>query len=130
MKALVLLFALFLVALTPLHAAEGIIGGQATAHTDVLTWTASTTPGVVYSVYRAAGACSTSSSFVSIGSGVNAVTYTDATPLVGVQCYYVTATITVNGVAAESIPSNKISLTSLVLPQQPQPPTGLAGTAN
>jgi hypothetical protein len=107
----------------PLHAAEGILGGQTTTHSDVLTWTASTTTGVTYNVYRAPGTCSTSSIFASLATGVSPVTYTDASPLVGVQCYYVTAAV--NGV--ESVPSNKISVTSLVLPQ---PPTGLAGTAN
>jgi hypothetical protein len=124
MKTLALFLILFLVALTPLHAAEGILGGQATTHSDVLTWTPYTVTGATINVYRAAGACSTSSTFVKIANGVSpAGTYTDASPLVGIQCYAITATA--NGV--ESPQSNQISLTSLVsLPA----PTGLAGTAN
>jgi hypothetical protein len=125
MKPLALLLALFMVALTPLHAAEGILAGQATAHTDVLTWTASPTPNTTVNVYRAAGSCASNpTSFTQIATGVAAGgPYTDASPLVGTQCYYVTATLN----AVESAPSNKVSVTSLV---SLQPPTGLAGTSN
>ena len=125
MKALKALAVALVLALTaPLHAADGILGGQATAHTDVLTWTPYTVTGATINVYRAAGACSTSSTFTKIASGVSpAGTYTDASPLVGIQCYAITASA--NGV--ESAQSNQVSLTSLV---SLQPPTGLAATAN
>jgi hypothetical protein len=114
-KAFVLLLAAFLAA--PLMAQ--------TAHTDVLTWTASVTNGTTINVYRAAGSCASNpTAFVQIATGVVAGgPYTDASPLVGVQCYYVTAAL--GGV--ESIASNKVTLTSTV---PLQPPTGLAGTAN
>lgn len=93
-------------------------------HTDSLSWGASSTSGVTYNVYRAAGLCTTNpTAFVQIGNGVATLAYVDATPLVGGQCYYVTAAL--NGV--ESVPSNKVGLTSTVLVQ---PPTGLAATAN
>jgi hypothetical protein len=118
--------ALFLVALLPLtaHAADGILGGQTTTHTDVLTWTPYTVSGATINVYRAAGTCSASSAFTKIANGVSpAGTYTDASPLVGTQCYYITASV--NGV--ESPQSNQISLTSLVSLPAPQ---GLAGTSN
>jgi hypothetical protein len=96
-----------------------------TAHTDVLTWTASPTNGTTINVYRATGSCASNpTAFVQIATGVVAGgPYTDVSPLVGVQCYYVTAAL--GGV--ESVPSNKITLTSTV---PLQPPTGLAGTAN
>lgn len=112
-----------LAALALLALAAFPLGAQ-TAHTDTLTWAASVTPSVTYNVYRAAGLCTTNpTAFVQIGNSVNALTYVDATPLVGGQCYYVTAAL--NGV--ESVASNKVSLTSTVLVQ---PPTGLAATAN
>ena len=115
-KALALLLAAFLVA--PAVA-------QTTAHTDVLTWTASTTNGTTVNIYRAAGSCSSNpSAFVQIATGIApGGPYTDASPLVGAQCYYVTA----NFGGVESAPSNKVTLTSTV---PLQPPTGLAGTPN
>lgn len=97
----------------------GVLRAQAAPHSVTLNWTASSDGGVV-TVYRAAGACSTSSVFASITTGVAANTFTDSTVSVGAFCYQVTTVV--NGV--ESLPSNQV--TARVLPQAP---TALTVTA-
>jgi hypothetical protein len=88
----------------------------APTHQVVLNWTASVDGGVV-TVYRAAGACSASSVFTAITTGVAANTFTDSTVTVGSFCYQVTTVV--NG--SESLPSNQITARIL-----PSPPTALA----
>lgn len=90
---------------------------KAAPHSVVLTWTASVDGGAV-TVYRATGACSVSSVFASITTGIAANTYTDGTVGIGAFCYQVTTIV--NG--RESAPSNQI--TAVVLPS---PPTSLNG---
>lgn len=85
---------------------------QAAPHSVALSWTASTDGGVV-TVYRASGACSTSSVFASITTGVATNTFTDSTVTVGSFCYQVTTVV--NGL--ESQPSNQV--TARILPQAP-----------
>lgn len=125
------LFALLLLASTPLFAAPpaapvagGFLAASGAPGTNDLTWTASITPNTTANVYRAPGTCASSGTFVKIASGLPAGgPYNDATPLVGAQCYVVTATA--NGV--ESAHSNAIDLTSTVsLPA----PSQLSGHAN
>jgi glycerol-3-phosphate acyltransferase PlsY len=100
-----------------------MLGGQPAGHSDVLTFT-NPTAGSTTNVYRSTGTCASGGAFTKIATGVTSLTtYTDASPLVGQQCYYVTASF--NGV--ESSPSNKIDVTSLVLLPAP---TGLVGSAN
>ena len=105
MKKIILFAILFFTWITPASA----------AHNVVLTWTASPDGGVV-TVYRAPGACSTSSVFASIASGVAVNTYTDSTVTVGSFCYQVTTVVT----GVESKPSNQV--TAVILPSSP---TGL-----
>ena len=85
---------------------------QAATHQVMLSWTASTDGGVV-TVYRAPGACSTTSVFTAVTTGVALNTYTDTTVTVGTFCYQVTTVV--NG--AESLPSNQV--TARVLPLAP-----------
>ncbi len=85
---------------------------QAAPHNVVLTWAASTDGGVV-TVYRAPGACSTSSVFAAITTGVAVNTYTDSTVTVGSFCYQVTTVVN----SVESGPSNQV--TARILPQNP-----------
>jgi hypothetical protein len=97
---------------------------QAATHSNTLTWTASPTAGSTVNIYRAPGACSSSSVFSQLATGIVAAgPYVDLTPIPGPACYYVTSVF--NGV--ESLASNKITLTSPVLPQ---PPSGLAGSSS
>ena len=71
-----------------------------------LTWTASATSGVTYSVYRcsiSAAACvqNQPSNFTRIASGVSGLAYTDATVTSGQTYYY--AVTAVDGTGAESV---------------------------
>jgi len=104
MKKLILAGLLVLIA--------NVAQAQAAPHSVTLNWTASTDGGLV-TVYRAAGACSTSSVFASITTGVAVNTYTDTTVTVGAFCYQVTTVV--NG--QESLPSNQV--TARILPQAP-----------
>ena len=81
-------------------------------HTVTLTWTASVDGGV-YTVYRAPGACSSTSTFASITSGVAGTTYADTGLAPGSFCYEVTTVV--NG--AESAPSNQAP--AVILPASP-----------
>jgi len=101
------LLAAFLFLAVPLNAAP--------THQVVLNWLASADGGAV-TIYRAPGACSASSVFASISSGVTANTYTDSTVTVGSFCYQVTTIV--NGV--ESLPSNPVTVRLL-----PGAPTSL-----
>jgi len=94
-----------------------------------LTWTASTTPGVLYNVYRetSSGACTATS----VGTGpaclklnsapLAALTYVDTGFVAGAKNWYVVRS-TINGV--ESANSNEV----LVDLTAPAPPTGLTAT--
>lgn len=121
MKSTIALFSLLVFTPLLIHAAT-LFGQAGGGHTAQLTWSESADGGTV-NIYRAAAACSTNpASFTQIKTGVAAAgPYTDSTIAVGSWCYYVTAVVG----GAESGASNKITLTVL-----PQPPTGLAGTAN
>lgn len=135
MKRILSLLALFAIALTTQPVLAASLAAQVTGGNSAhLTWTASTSAGGTVTVYRAAGDCASATGFAAIASKVVAAgPYDDTTVSVGssvgqnsaTYCYYVTAVVN----SAESGPSNKIALTftNTVLPQ---PPTGLAGTAN
>jgi hypothetical protein len=93
-----------------------------TSRSVVLAWTASTSTGAAYNIYRASGACAPSLTFTKIGSvAAGVVTFTDTAVTVGAFCYQVTATL--NG--EESLPSNQSSAVIL-----PTPPTALTTTPN
>lgn len=96
----------------------------ATSHSVTLTWTASTTAGVTYTVYRATSAAGP---FTAISSGISSLTYTDTTAVDGTQYFYeVDAVDTVGGVVEDSGPSNEVNATE---PISPNPPTGLAAVS-
>lgn len=92
-------------------------------HCVILTWTASTSPSVVYHVYKAPGPCPAAGTDLtkvippfavmanSIGAqSIAATTYTDTSISPGTYSYYVTADSNALGsggnAATESIPSN------------------------
>jgi hypothetical protein len=91
-------------------------------HTATITWTNSVdTPQT--NIYRAAGQCPTTAptGFTKLNSTpVTTGSFADAAPLIGLSCYYVTATS--NGL--ESVPS---PLVQVSLP--PAPPTAPQATA-
>jgi len=100
-----------------------ILAAPASAqHNATLTWTNSVdTPQS--NIYRAAGQCPSTAptGFTKLNSTpVTTGTFADAAPLIGLSCYYVTATS--NGL--ESVPS---PLVQVSLP--PAPPTALQATA-
>jgi hypothetical protein len=81
-------------------------------HQVTLTFTPSVDGGVV-TVYRAPGACSTSSVFSTVTTGLAVSTYVDTGLSVGTYCYEVTTVV--NG--TESLPSNQV--TARILPASP-----------
>lgn len=93
-----------------------------TGRTVSLSWTASTTTGVTYNIYRGPGSCSpTPPNGTKINAApISTLTYDDTTmPAVGVYCYYATAVAN----SLESPPSNRVEATIL-----PKPPSGMTGT--
>jgi fibronectin type 3 domain-containing protein len=112
-------FALLLVFLaTPWRA---VFGQAATSHSITLTWTASTTTGVTYTVYRATAAAGP---FTPIATGVSAVTFIDTTAVDGTQYFYEVDSVTSGGTS--SGPSNEANATE---PVNPNPPTGLVAVS-
>jgi hypothetical protein len=105
-----------------------LVGSMASAHSVSLAWTVSlddvaascTVAGSCQqTVYRAPGACSATSSFISLGVlTASQATYTDATVPGGTWCYAVSFTL--NGVE-----SAKDTITVSLLPAAP---TGIAVT--
>ena len=91
-------------------------------HTATITWTNSVDTAQS-NIYRSAGQCPTTApaGFTKLNSTpVTTGTFADAAPLIGLSCYYVTATS--NGL--ESVPS---PLVQVSLP--PAPPTAPQATA-
>jgi len=91
-------------------------------HTATLTWTNSVdTPQT--NIYRGAGQCPTSApaGFTKLNStAITSGAFTDSTPLIGLSCYYVTATA--NGLESAPSPLVQVSL-------PPAPPTAPQATA-
>ena len=95
---------------------------RATGRTVTVNWTASTTAGVDYYVYRASAPCATASSFTKLNTAVITTTsYTDSNVPVGTYCYYATSHLT-SADPNESTPSNKAEV---VIQSQPAPPSNL-----
>ena len=92
-------------------------------HTATLTWTNSVdTPQT--NIYRAAGQCPTSAptGFTKLNSTpVTTGTFADATPLIGLSCYYVTATS--NGSSPSHPPSYRCLFRLRLPPPSKQPPS-------
>lgn len=98
-----------------------VFGQGATAHTITLTWTASTSTGVTYTVYRATASAGP---FTAIATGVSGLTFVDTTAVDGTQYFYELDSVTAAGVS--SGPSNEANATE---PLNPNPPTGLAAVS-
>lgn len=106
------------VSVQPTNFTPGIFGG--TQHTVVLSWTASTTPGVDYNGYRG----TTSLQETKYVTGITTTTFTDTGVTQGsTYFYYVTAYNPTT--LAESSGSNEVSAT---IPVNPAPPTNLTET--
>lgn len=76
---------------------------QSSAHQVTLNWADTTNPtGTTYTVYRASGACTGTSTFTQVASALAAKTYTDTSVTPGNYCYQVTAMFNF----IESLPSN------------------------
>ena len=107
-----------------------LFASAASAHTVNLSWTISTddtttncaASGACHqTVYRAPGACSTTSSFISLGSiAATQGTYADTNVPGGIWCYAVSFTL-------DGTESAKDSLTVSL---QPQAPTSIKWTGN
>jgi hypothetical protein len=89
------------------------------SHSVVLSWVATADAGVAgfqgYNIYRSAATGAEGTTPIN-AAPVNALTYTDTTPLVGTDFYVVKSVV--NGVV--SLASNEVSTTVL-----PAPPTNL-----
>jgi hypothetical protein len=116
-RSLIRLFALLLIPLAALANTPG-------KHSVALTWTASTTSGVTYNLYRgsSAGVCSgTPAPYV---TGIAGTTYTDTANLADGQTIYYNVSAVKGG--AESACDGELQVQIPVLPGAP---SGLSGTA-
>ena len=125
MKRIILAaFALFVIGL-PIKAQTNPCGTS--AHCTTLNWTASTTAGVTYNVYR--GTISGGESLVALNaSPITGTSYIDPVTLTNSSqtfFYYVEAVETSSGITVLSIPSNEVSVT---FPSQPSAPTAVSAT--
>lgn len=96
----------------------------ATTHSITLTWTASVTPNVTYSVFRSTSA---TGPFVAVagGTGITGTSFVDTTANVGVKYFYQVDAID-NVSLNDSGPGNQVSATE---PNNPVPPTGLVAVS-
>ena len=92
-----------------------------TSHSISLNWTASTTSGVTYTVYRGTVA---GGPYTKLASGVAAVTYADTSGAGGTKYFYVVTAVDAKG--NESAYSNEANATMLT---NPNPPAGLQAVA-
>jgi hypothetical protein len=117
MRQLIRLFALLLVPTLVLANTPG-------KHSVTLSWTASTTPGVTYNLYRgsAAGVCSGTPT--PYASGIVGTQYTDTANLTDGQTIYYNVAAVKGG--AESACDGELQV---LIPVLPAPPSGLSGTA-
>jgi mannan endo-1,4-beta-mannosidase len=86
----------------------------------VLSWEASPTLEVSYTVYRAGGL---NGPYTAVATGVSDLTWTDTNVSDGSQYFYYVEAV-LNGIS--SVPSVGISVT---VPEIPQPPSNLTGVA-
>lgn len=94
-------------------------------HSVVLSWTASTTQGVTYNLYRgnAAGVCSGNPT--PYQTGLTSTTFTDTANLTDGQTIFYNVSAVKGG--AESACDGELQVQ---IPVLPAPPSGLSGTAN
>lgn len=90
-------------------------------HSVHLSWTASTTAGAAYNIYRKGETCTGSAAFTKINSApVNTLAYDDLNMADGTYCYQVTAYLSTS-TPPESAPSNRAE--AIINP--PSPPANL-----
>jgi cellulose 1,4-beta-cellobiosidase len=94
----------------------------ATQHSVTLTWTASTSPNVTYTVYRATAQAGP---FTAIGTGIAGVTFVDTTATPGTTYYYEIDAVDSTSMA-DSGPSNEVNAKE---PINPNPPTALTAVS-
>jgi hypothetical protein len=103
------------------------LAAAATSSTAInVSWTASTTSGVTYTLFR-----STTSGFAAgaanqIATGLTGVNYADSGLTPSTTYYYLARA---NNGAGASVSSNQATATTQAAPTAPQPPTGLVATA-
>lgn len=91
-------------------------------HGITVSWTASTTPGVTYNIY---GATASGGPYTKLTTApVSTLSFLDATATDGKAHFYVATSVSATGV--ESQFSTQTTATALAVPN---PPTGLAATA-
>lgn len=118
--ALVMLLCLLAFIVIPRH----IPGQSASQHGILVTWTATSTSGATYVLYRATSASGTCGAFTQIATGITADSYSD--PASGLTagttyCYEVDAEVGTN----LSGPSNVATVVA-TFPSNPAPPSGCA----
>ena len=119
-KNAILAVAAFLLTIGCMHRVHVTPGPHGSGRSVTLTWTASTTPDVVYNAYRFAGPCAGSTTGTKLNSApITALTYTDADVPVGTLCYWATSFLTA-AASQESVPSNKAEVTIITQPNPPQ----------
>lgn len=93
-------------------------------HSVVLNWTASTTAGVTYNLYRgsAAGVCNGNPA--PYQTGISGTTFTDTANLTDGQTIFYNVSAVKGG--AESTCDGELQV---LIPVLPAPPSGLSGTA-
>jgi len=95
------------------------------ARTVVINWTASTTAGVSYNVYRAGVVCASAGAGTKLNSApIAGLTYTDSNVTAGKYCYWATSYLQ-SAATQESGPSNKADVEII---EQPAPPQNLTIT--
>lgn len=93
-------------------------------HTVVLTWTASTSTGVTYNLYRGTSAGVCSGTPTPIATGISGTTYTDSTVALGTTYFYNVSAV---GTGGESACDGEVAVQ---IPSPPTPPSTLVGTVN
>ena len=93
-------------------------------HSVVLTWTASTTSGVTYNLYRGSTAGVCTGTPTPYATGITAATYTDTVGLTDGQTIFYNVSAVKNG--GESACDGELQVQIPVLPGAP---SGLGGTA-
>ncbi len=111
---------------SPPLAPSGLTATAGATGTIDLTWSASPSSGVTYSVYRGNAAGFTPSTTTRIAANLTALTYSNGGLPNSTKFYYVVQAVSVNG---SSPSSNEQSATTVAAPAAPAAPSALAQTA-
>ncbi|HWF65835.1 MAG TPA: hypothetical protein VN670_00945, partial [Acidobacteriaceae bacterium] len=93
-------------------APSGLAAGSPSSNRVPLSWAASSTPGVTYSVFRGTTSGFTPSAGNQIASGLGTLTYTDASASASTTYYYLVEAVEAG---TSSSPSNQASATTLAI---------------